>query len=129
MRSDGWGDLVNPFTQLAGGASRVVADAWTVAMLGVWNAGLWLLRLVLGLLDDFLTPDLRETGPVASTYRVTFWVAITLVVVLTAVQAGVAAFRRDGRSSPGCSSGPASSSWCGPAGSPTSWCCWPPAPG
>ena len=98
MRSEGWGDLVNPFTQLAGGASRVVADAWTVAMLGVWNAGLWLLRLVLGLLDDFLAPDLRETGPVASTYRVTFWVAITLVVVLMAVQAGVAAFRRDGRS-------------------------------
>ena len=71
MRSDGWGDLLNPFTQLAGAASRVVADAWTVAMLGVWNAGLWLLRLVLGLLDDFLTPDLRETGPVASTYRQT----------------------------------------------------------
>ncbi|NHA68217.1 hypothetical protein [Phycicoccus flavus] len=96
--TEGWDDVVNPFTALGNAAGKVVADAWTVAMLGIWNAGLWLLRLVLGLLDEFLTPDLSDTGPLASTYRLTAWVALTLVVVLIAVQAGTAALRRDGRS-------------------------------
>ena len=27
------------------------ADAWTAAMLGLWNAGLWLLKLVLNIED------------------------------------------------------------------------------
>ncbi|WP_286175688.1 hypothetical protein [Arthrobacter sp. NEB 688] len=96
--TDGWGDLTGPFTALGNVAGKVVADAWTVAMLGIWNAGLWLLRLVLGLLDKFLTPDLSESGPLASTYRLTAWVALSLVVVLIAVQTGAAAVRRDGRS-------------------------------
>lgn len=96
--TDGWGDLTGPFTALGNAAGKVVADAWTVAMLGIWNAGLWLLRLVLGLLDEFLTPDLSESGPLAPTYRLTAWVALTLVVVLIAVQTGAAAVRRDGRS-------------------------------
>ena len=95
---EGWGDLLNPFTALGNAAGKVVADAWTTAMLAFWNAGLWLLQLVLGLTDTFLTPDLRESGPMGSTYRLTFWVAATLVVVLLAAQAGLAAFRRDGAS-------------------------------
>ncbi len=97
MRTDGWDDLINPFTYLGNAAGKVAADAWTAAMLALWNGGLWLLRLVLGLLDTFLTPDLRESGPMAEVYRTTFWVAATLVVALAAVQSGVAAFRRDGR--------------------------------
>ena len=52
----------------------------------------------LGLTDTFLTPDLRESGPMGSTYRLTFWVAATLAIVLVAVQAGLAAFRRDATS-------------------------------
>lgn len=96
--ADGWGDLLNPFTHLGNAAGKVVADAWTTAMLAFWNAGLWLLQLVLGFLDTLLTPDLRESGPMGSTYRLTFWVAATLVVVLLAAQAGLAAFRRDGAS-------------------------------
>jgi type IV secretion system protein TrbL len=95
---EGWGDLVNPFTALGNAAGKVAADAWTAAMLSFWNAGLWFLQLVLGFIDTFLTPDLRESGPVGATYRTTFWVAVTLVVALTVVQSGVAAFRRDGRS-------------------------------
>lgn len=95
---EGWGDLVNPFTALGNAAGKVAADAWTAAMLAFWNAGLWFLQLVLGFIDTFLTPDLRESGPVGATYRATFWVAATLVVALTVVQSGVAAFRRDGRS-------------------------------
>ena len=49
-------DLLNPFAALASAAGKAVADAWTAAMLGLWNAGLWLLRLALTFLDFLLTP-------------------------------------------------------------------------
>ena len=65
MRTDGWDDLINPFTYLGNAAGKVAADAWTAAMLALWNGGLWLLRLVLGFIDTFATPDLRESGPMA----------------------------------------------------------------
>ena len=67
-------------------------------MLSFWSAGLWLLRFVLELVDAFLTPDLAESGPGATVYRTTFWVAATLVLFMAMVQFGVAAFRRDGQS-------------------------------
>ena len=89
--------IVNLFAGLAGAASKAVADAWTVAMLGLWNAGLWVMRLVLNLMDAFLTPDLSENGPAAQVYRVTFWAAGTLVVTMAVLQLGVAALRRDGK--------------------------------
>ncbi|EAP98672.1 hypothetical protein JNB_00850 [Janibacter sp. HTCC2649] len=95
---EGWSDYVNPFSYLAGAAGKVAGDAWTVAMLSFWSAGLWLLRFVLELVDAFLTPDLSESGPGASVYRFTFWVAATLVLFMAMVQFGVAAFRRDGQS-------------------------------
>ena len=88
----------NPFDYLASAAGKVVADAWTAAMLGFWNAGLWLLKLVLTIVDAYTTPDLSETGPARALYQVTFWVAISLMVILTLAQVGIAAFRRDGRS-------------------------------
>ena len=90
--------IIDIFAGLAGAAGKAVADAWTVAMLGLWNAGLWAMRLVLNLMDAFLTPDLSENGPGAQVYRVTFWVAATLVVTMAMVQLGVAALRRDGKS-------------------------------
>ena len=49
-------DLFNPFKYLAGEAGKVIADGWTSAMLGLWNAGLWALRLVLNIIDALLTP-------------------------------------------------------------------------
>ena len=93
-----WSDYVNPFSYLAGAAGKVAGDAWTLAMLSFWSAGLWLLRFVLQLVDAFLTPDLRESGPGATVYRTTFWVAATLVLFMAMVQFGIAAFRRDGQS-------------------------------
>ena len=90
--------IVDLFAGLAGAAGKAVADAWTIAMLGLWNAGLWVMRLVLNLMDAFLTPDLSDDGPVAQVYRVTFWVAATLVVTMAIVQLGVASLRRDGKS-------------------------------
>jgi hypothetical protein len=53
-------DLVNPFKYLASEAGKVIADGWTSAMLGLWNAGLWALRLVLNIIDSLLTPDLSD---------------------------------------------------------------------
>ena len=35
-----WWDYVNPFTYLGNAAGKIVADGWTAAMLGIWNAGL-----------------------------------------------------------------------------------------
>ena len=95
---DDWWETLSPFTVLGGAAGKVAADAWTSVMLSLWAAGLWLLRLVLGLVDAFLTPDLREGGPAAGVYRTTFWVAATLVLFMAMLQFGVAAFRRDGQS-------------------------------
>ena len=57
-----WWDYVNPFTYLGNAAGKIVADGWTAAMLGIWNAGLWLLKLILGIEDDFLVPDMSENG-------------------------------------------------------------------
>ena len=67
-------------------------------MLALWNAGLWLLKLVLGIEDAFLTPDVSQDGPMSGVYPSTFWVAAALVLVLLMVQLGVAAVRRDGQS-------------------------------
>ncbi len=88
----------NPFAALAGAAAKIVTDAWTAAMLGLWNAGLWLLRLALTFLDFLLTPDLTEDGPGAWLYRVMFWIAGALLLIMAMVQLGVAVMKRDGKS-------------------------------
>ena len=93
-----WYDQLNPFGYLAGAAGKVVADGWTAAMLGLWNAGLWAMRLVLNIMDAFLTPDLSEKGPGAQIYSATFWIAGALVLIMVMIQLGVAAIRRDGKS-------------------------------
>jgi hypothetical protein len=90
--------MFNPFTYLGSAAGKVVADGWTAICLGVWNAGLWLLKLVLTIVDSFTTPDLSETGPGAEIYKITFWIALTLMITLSLAQLGISAFRRDGRS-------------------------------
>ncbi|MGB8384591.1 MAG: hypothetical protein WCG47_25685, partial [Dermatophilaceae bacterium] len=89
--------IFNPFTTLGNAAGKVIADAWTTAMLSIWNAGLWLLRLVLQVEDAFLTPDLSEHGPMSGIYPVAFWVAAALVLTLVMIQMGAAALRREGR--------------------------------
>lgn len=94
----GWVSKLNPFSYLAGEAGKVVAGGWTAAMLGLWNAALWLLQLVLNFMDAFLVPDLSENGPGSQVYQTTFWIAGALVGLMTLVQLGTAAIRRDGRS-------------------------------
>lgn len=88
----------NPFAKLASTAAQIVTDAWTAAWLSVWNAGLWILRLILSWMDAWLTPDLSANGPAHDLYQVTYWLACVLVVIMLAVQIGIAAGRRDGKS-------------------------------
>lgn len=87
-----------PVGPLSGPAGDLVLQVWTTAMLGLWTAGLWTLRLVLVLEDGLLTPDLSEGGPASSAYRVTFWLAGALAGVLLLVQIGLVLLRRDARS-------------------------------
>jgi hypothetical protein len=89
--------LPNPFDLMGSVAGKIVVDGWTAGMLAIWNGGLWLLRLVLGWVDSLLSPDLSEHGPAAELYRVTFWLAGVVLLVMVIVQLGIAAGRRDGK--------------------------------
>lgn len=89
--------IPNPFEYLAGKAvGELAADVWTSVMLGIWAAGLWFLRTVLGFVDAILTPDITAAGPAGQVYRTTFWLALALVLILAMAQLGLAAWRRDG---------------------------------
>lgn len=90
-------NYLDPFSFLGSTAGKLVADSWTALMLGLWNAGLWLLHLALSLVDGLLTPDLSGDGPGAGAYRVSLWLALALVFILALVQIGLAVIRRDGR--------------------------------
>ncbi len=95
---DDWWDYLNPFAALGNAAASVVVDGWTAAMLGIWNAGLWMLKLALTIEDAFLVPDLSANGPMRELYGATFWIAGAMVLLLFLVQLGIAAVRRDGQS-------------------------------
>lgn len=90
--------LWDPFGQLAEQAAKVVADGWTAMMLSLWQAGLWVLRVVLKFEAHFLTPDISETGPAQLVYQTTFWIAGVLVVIMIMVQLCIVLVRRDGKS-------------------------------
>lgn len=90
------GDFFNPFESLGAAAGKLLVDTWTAAMLALWNAGLWILRLAFTFTDALLTPDLSETGPGAALYQTTFWIAGALLVIMLLIQLGVAVTKRDG---------------------------------
>lgn len=89
--------IPNPFDILGSVAGRVVTDGWIAMWLSVWNGGQWLLRLILGWMDAWLTPDLSASGPGRTMYPATFWLAGAVLLVMAIVQIGIAAGRRDGR--------------------------------
>ena len=94
----GLGDIPNPFEAIGDVIAKAAADAWTAAMLAVWNSGLFVLRIVLTFSELFLTPDLSADGPGKDVYAFTLWLALALVVILAMIQLGAAAFKREGRS-------------------------------
>ena len=89
--------IANPLDGLGEAVAKAAADAWTAAMLAIWSSGLFILRIVLTFSEMFLIPDLRAEGPGKDVYGFTLWLAGALVVVLTLVQLGIAAFKREGR--------------------------------
>jgi len=93
--------IPNPFSALAGAAGdaagSVATNVWTAAMLAIWNAGLFFFRLVLNLMDSWLTPDLSTDGPAGGVYAYCFWIAGSLMVIFLVGQLGLAAFRRDAK--------------------------------
>ncbi|QWF22293.1 type IV secretion system protein [Nocardioides sp. LMS-CY] len=93
----GLGDIPNPFEAIGDVIAKATADAWTAAMLAVWNSGLFVLRIVLTFSELFLTPDLRADGPGKDVYAFALWLALALVVILAMVQLGAAAFKREGK--------------------------------
>lgn len=94
-------DLPDPFSTLAGAASAaagsVATNLWTAAMLAIWNAGLFFFRLILNLMDAWLTPDLSTQGPAGSVYAYCFWIAGSLMLTFLIGQLGLAALRRDAK--------------------------------
>ena len=93
----GLGDIPNPFEAIGDVIAKAAADAWTAAMLAIWNSGLFVLRIVLTFSELFLTPDLRADGPGKDVYAFTLWLALSLVVILAMIQLGAAAFKREGK--------------------------------
>ncbi|HET7735867.1 MAG TPA: type IV secretion system protein [Nocardioidaceae bacterium] len=94
----GLGDIPNPFEAIGDIIAKAAADAWTAAMLAIWNSGLFVLRIVLTFSELFLTPDLRADGPGKDVYAFALWLALGLVVILAMIQLGAAAFKREGKS-------------------------------
>ena len=88
--------IPNPFDIIGSQAGRIVTDGWIAMWLSVWNGGQWLLRLILGWMDAWLTPDLSASGPARTIYPATFWLAGAVLLVMAVVQIGIAAGRRDG---------------------------------
>ncbi|NHA01219.1 hypothetical protein G5V59_18845 [Nocardioides sp. W3-2-3] len=52
----GVGDIPNPFEAIGDVIAKAAADAWTAAMLAVWNSGLFVLRIVLTFSEPVLDP-------------------------------------------------------------------------
>jgi type IV secretion system protein TrbL len=94
----GIGDIPNPLGELASIIAKAAADAWTAAMMAIWDSGLYILRIVLTFSELFLTPDLSADGPGHDVYAFTLWLALALVTILALLQLGAAAFKRDGKS-------------------------------
>ena len=75
-------EIPNPFAELGDIIAKAAADAWTAAMLAIWNSGLFVLRIVLTFSEVFLTPELRADGPGKDVYAFTLWLALAVVVIL-----------------------------------------------
>lgn len=93
----GMGSIADPFKSVGGIVAKGVADAWTAAMLTLWSAGLLILRVVLGFCEFFLTPDLSAGGPGKAVYGYALWGAGSLATIMTFIQLGMAAFKREGK--------------------------------
>ena len=88
---------INPFHWLGDKVQEGLADVFTAMMMALWSAALWLMDLVFGVLDRFLTPDVADPG-LNHLYGITLWLSLVVALVIGLGQVGLAAIRRDGQS-------------------------------
>lgn len=88
---------LNPFHWAGDQVKKSLADAFTSMMMSLWSAGLWLMDMVFGVIDNFTSPDLANPG-LGRLYGVTLWLSFLIALVIGFGQIGLAVIRRDGRS-------------------------------
>jgi type IV secretion system protein TrbL len=86
---------LNPLHWLGDKAKEGLADGFTSMMLGIWSAGVWLLKTAFGLIDNF-TPSVEDPD-LAKLYSVTMWIGLAIALVVAFGQIGLAVLRQDGR--------------------------------
>jgi len=86
---------LNPLHWLGDKAKEGLADGFTSMMLGIWSAGVWLLKTAFGLIDNF-TPSVEDPD-LAKLYSVTLWIGLAIALVVAFGQIGLAVLRQDGR--------------------------------
>jgi type IV secretion system protein TrbL len=95
---DDGGPSLNPLKVLGNTIVGSVTDAWTTAMLALWQAGLWMTKWVFGIVGALSTPDVSADGPLREILGTTLWISAKLALILMFVQLIVALVRRDGQS-------------------------------
>ncbi len=88
----------NPLSWLGSAAAQAVSDLWTKAMIFLWSAALWLLKLALTIIAAFTTPDVSAGGPLGTVLPTTLWIGGALAGIMMTVQLAVALLRRDAAS-------------------------------
>jgi type IV secretion system protein TrbL len=86
---------LNPLDWLGDKAKETLADGFTSMMMGLWSAGMWLLKTAFGLIDGF-TPSVSDPD-LSKLYSVTLWISLVIAVVVAFGQIGLAVLRQDGR--------------------------------
>jgi len=86
---------LDPLKWLGGKAKEGLADGFTSMMLGIWSAGVWLLKTAFGLIDNF-TPSVEDPD-LDKLYSVTLWIGLAIALVAAFGQIGLAVLRQDGR--------------------------------
>jgi type IV secretion system protein TrbL len=86
---------LNPLDWLGDQAKETLADGFTSMMMGLWSAGMWLLKTAFDLIDNF-TPNVADPD-LNKLYGVTLWIALAIALVMAFGQIGLAVLRQDGR--------------------------------
>lgn len=87
---------LNPFDWAGDAIQQGLADTFTAMMMALWSAGLWLIEMVFGVIDRFVTPDVADPG-LGRLYGTTLWLSFVVALLVGLGQVGLAAIRRDGR--------------------------------
>ena len=87
---------LNPFDWAGDAVKQSLADTFTSMMMALWSAGLWLIEMVFGVIDRFVTPDVTDPG-LSRLYGTTLWMSFVTALVIGLIQIGLAAIRQDGR--------------------------------